>query len=320
MPNQNPDDELIACLPTWLREGSPTLTRLGQGLSRAGVYRVVRGEESYVLKVSDKPESEAEWLRKVGIRQAAAEAGLTPRVVHVDAERRALLCDFVADRGFPAFYGNPQTHGQAMRLLGQTLRRAHSLPLTPVPEAPTALGFLAENAAKLAGFSVPGYVTEALAAIQAETPPLPEREPVLSHNDVNPGNLLFDGEHLLLIDWENAGPNDPFYDLAAIAVFVRMDAAACKRLLAAYDGAETELTPRFDYNRRLVALLCGVTILNLARQGGHPGATGTESLADTPDLGAFYQRMMTGEIDHTSPYGQWMFGLALVKAGLTPLA
>jgi hypothetical protein len=35
-----------------------------------------------------------------------------------------------------------------------------------------------------------------------------------SHNDVLPRNILFDGERLWLIDWENACRNDPLVDVA----------------------------------------------------------------------------------------------------------
>jgi thiamine kinase-like enzyme len=45
----------------------------------------------------------------------------------------------------------------------------------------------------------------------------------VSHNDVNPTNLVYDGENLLLLDWDTAGSNDPFYDLAAISVYLCMD-------------------------------------------------------------------------------------------------
>ena len=37
---------------------------------------------------------------------------------------------------------------------------------------------------------------------------------VSSHNDINPFNVLFDGERLWLIDWEIAFRNDPFADVA----------------------------------------------------------------------------------------------------------
>ncbi len=39
---------------------------------------------------------------------------------------------------------------------------------------------------------------------------------VSSHNDAHPGNLLFDGQRLWLIDWESAYRNDPMVDLATL--------------------------------------------------------------------------------------------------------
>ena len=40
---------------------------------------------------------------------------------------------------------------------------------------------------------------------------------VSSHNDVNPFNVLFDGDRLWLIDWEIAFRNDPLADVACVA-------------------------------------------------------------------------------------------------------
>ena len=39
---------------------------------------------------------------------------------------------------------------------------------------------------------------------------------VSTHNDVNPANLLYDGNRLWLIDWESAKRNDPFIDIAMV--------------------------------------------------------------------------------------------------------
>ena len=87
--------DLEACLPETLRGTGTTITRVGAGLSGAGVFRVAAGEQTFVLKVSDAGEPFADWRRKVQIRQDAAEAGLAPSVVHVDEERRAVLSAFV---------------------------------------------------------------------------------------------------------------------------------------------------------------------------------------------------------------------------------
>ena len=62
------------------------------------------------------------------------------------------------------------------------------------------------------------FVEDAIGRMLGDDGPVCERPIVLSHNDVNPTNLVHDGERLLLLDWETAGPNEPFYDLAAISI------------------------------------------------------------------------------------------------------
>jgi aminoglycoside phosphotransferase (APT) family kinase protein len=161
---------------------------------------------------------------------------------------------------------------------------------------------------------VPAFVDDAVRRVLSEEAPPRERALVLCHNDVNPSNLVYDGENLLLLDWETAGVNDPFYDLAAISVFARMDEATCRTMLAVYDGEPVSALPaRFAYNRRLLAVLCGAMFLRLARQSGHAGATGAETLDTTPSLGDFYQRMRAGELHVATGDGKWWFGLALMK-------
>jgi hypothetical protein len=63
------------------------------------------------------------------ITRIAADAGLAPRIVHVDEPGRAVLTAFVVDRSFPAFYRDPGTHEAALRQLGRTVRRIHALPI-----------------------------------------------------------------------------------------------------------------------------------------------------------------------------------------------
>jgi aminoglycoside phosphotransferase (APT) family kinase protein len=165
---------------------------------------------------------------------------------------------------------------------------------------------------------VPGFVGDAVRRVLAEPPPASGEPLVLSHNDVNPSNVVYDGERLLFFDWETAGPNDRYYDLATVSLFLRMDEGTCLRLLSAHDGEPvTRLPARFLHDRRLVAALCGATFMRLARERGHAGATGGETLDAAPTLGEFYGRMQSGAVSIATAEGQWGFGMALVKEGAT---
>jgi thiamine kinase-like enzyme len=309
---------LEACLPEDLRGRNTTITPLAAGLSGADVYRVEAGGDAFVLKIAGEGEPLADWRRKRHIQQLAAGAGLAPRVIHVDEARRAVLSAFIVDRSFAAFYWNPHTHEAALVQLARTLRRVHELPLQSDADSMDARERLADVWSRLTSFALPVFVGDAVRRVLTEEVPARERALVLSHNDVNPGNLVYDGEYLLLVDWEVAGPNDPFFDLAAIAVFLRMDDATCLRLLAAYDGVPVStLPPRFAYSRRLVAVLCGAIFLHLARNNGLAGVSGEDTFDSTPSLGEFYLRLRSGVFGLAEGEGQWVFGLSLVKASVT---
>lgn len=314
------DEDLAACLPAPLRTPEPTFTRVAVGQSGAAVYQVAAGAQSFVLKLAGAQEPPAEWRSKLQLQRIVAAAGLAPAVVHVDEERRAVLSVFVADRSFRTLYFDPGTRTTALGLVARTLRRLHDLPLPPEAQPRDPRAFLGTLWPALsAGFPLPAFVGDAVARLLAEARPASDRPPVLSHNDCNPSNLIYDGERLVLLDWDTAGPNDPYYDLATIALFLRMDEPACRALLALYDGAdETSLPARFRYDRRLVAVLCGTLFLHLARRSGSGG--GSEPIEAVPALGEVYQRLRAGVLDLGSGEGRWQLGLALVKesVGLTP--
>ena len=269
-------EDLAACLPPSL--AGATITSLGPRASRAAVYRVDAEAGAYILKVS----AAEDWTLRVGIQRLASDAGLAPRIVHVDDERHAVVTDRIEDRSLPALYANPSTRSAALAVLGQTLRRVHALPLPPALVAKDLRVALAELATPLASFA-PGFATEAVRRVIDESPPACDRV-VLSHNDVNPGNLVYDGARLLLID-----------------------DAGCRELLASY-GEPGDLPARFLYDRRLVAALCGASFLQIARHGGHPG----DAAAAPLPLGDFYQQLRAGALSIANSAGQWAFGLALL--------
>jgi hypothetical protein len=265
-------------------------------MSGAGVYRV---GDDHILKVHEAPITNLAYLR------VASDGGVAPGLVHVDEARNAIVLEYVRDRGFTMLIRNPSTRDRAIALLGELLRKVHALPLPPGGTVGDARTLLADTWPDLAGIPVPAFVAPAVQAALDEPPP-PDDRVVVSHNDVNPTNLVFDGERLLLVDWSMSGPNDPTYDLAAAAVFFRLDA---RPLFEAYDGSEP--SARYFYNKRLVAALCGAMFLRLAKQAGHPGGDSHLSIAE------FYAKLGAGEVSLAKPEGKWLYGLALIDVSQT---
>ena len=302
---------LEACLPDDLRGPSTSITKMTGGLSGAGVFRVDAAGQLYVLKVARDDVPIGTWRQSLAIQRGAGDAGLAPRVIHHDEPRRAVVSEHVVNRGFMPRLFHPQTRDAAVRQLGMAIRKVHALPL-PADAAPRdARAMIASVQAELASFAVPRFVRIAIDRVLAERPP-PQRPRVTSHNDLNPSNLALVGEQLVLLDWDAAGPNDPFHDLATVALFLRMDDAAASTLIAAYDGAPAiELPEGFLYARRLVAALCATIFLRIAREAGHAGAD--IPIERTPTLGDVHGLIGIRALSPGTADGAWAFALALVR-------
>jgi thiamine kinase-like enzyme len=60
---------------------------------------------------------------------------------------------------------------------------------------------------------------------------------VACHNDLLPANVLFGEERAWLLDFEYAGMNDRYFDLANLSINCGLDHVADASLLESYDGA-----------------------------------------------------------------------------------
>jgi aminoglycoside phosphotransferase (APT) family kinase protein len=150
---------------------------------------------------------------------------------------------------------------------------------------------------------------DVVAAAEARLAHDPRR--VLGHNDLNPGNVLWDGTRAWLVDWEVTGLAHPFYDLAVLTLFVPMDDASAHGLLALQEQRPVDDDARatFAALRRLAAVLCGLTFLSLV-----PDLAVLPAAA--PTLPEFYAALRTGQLDLQTPAGQGAFGLALLRVAL----
>lgn len=322
-PAPRPDtSKLLECLPEALRVAETTITAVTAGNSGAGVFIVDCAGAKSILKVTAQAEPVEGWKRAIATQSAAAEFGLAPAVLYVDEERRAVLSAFVADHSFPAFFGNPVTRDNAIAALGRMVRAIHSI--APLPEHsvadPNSMFAMFWNGLQPDASGkdvVPAFARDAWQQIADERAPDSDRVAVLSHNDMNPTNIVFDGERLLMLDWQTAALNDPYYDLATIAMFLRFDERASLQLLSAYDNASVvAVPPLFKYFRRVTAALCGSAFLFVARKRGYNTADTGLTIDAVPSLGDIYAALRSGTLNLGLPEGQWRFGLALLKESL----
>lgn len=287
------------------------------GLSGAGVYAVTASRGAYVLRVqrraSDDDDGFAHQLR---ILRRAADAGVAPAIVHADEVARAVVSVRVPGMPLAAALADPAQRERVLASVVERLRTLHALDSSGVVERDPVAHARSSWQAGRARLGFPAWATSLAPTLEAiESTLARDQRRVLSHNDVNPVNVLWDGARAWLVDWEVAGLGHPYFDLASLALFLRLEEGVALELLAHHDGAPLDERSRASFRalRRLSGLLCGLTFLSLVED---LSVCPAPALAEVPSLEACYRAMRTGELDMHSPRGRAWFGLALLAQSL----
>lgn len=199
------------------------IRELAGGLGANPVFRIVVRGSAFLLRINLRA---GDVARHYACMNAAAEAGLAPRVWYTSTEDRISITDFVEAVPFPL--------ADALVRIPAALRPLHTLP--PFPKVADRLNtscmFLINKGATLDGFLqrvqaaalLPKRESEELFARYAQVAaayPSHDADMVSSHNDLfKPDNILFDGRRVWLVDWEAAFLNDRYADLAVVANLV----------------------------------------------------------------------------------------------------
>jgi aminoglycoside phosphotransferase (APT) family kinase protein len=253
---------LLAAFGTSELDGAQTV---GGGLSGAGVWRIRVGGINYLLRIENGRDKLRDPVRGYACMRTAADAFLAPRVRYADPTDGVSISEFVQPRSLAMDY--PGSGSALIVDLAQKVRLLHE-----TPPFPTLIDYLdgldelifehrrldiLEPAATQELFARYG---ELRASYQTRACDL-----VSSHNDLNPGNVIYDGQRLWLVDFEAAFLADRFVDLATIANWFTGDAASADTLLQTYFGRapEPQERARFDLMRLVNHVFCGVIFLNV---------------------------------------------------------
>lgn len=232
------------------------------GSNRA--FRIVVRGSAYLLRINTRA---GDVNRHFTCMQAAAEAGLAPRVIYASVENRISITDFVNSVPFPA--------AEALVRIPATLRALHALP--PFSKAPynTTCTFLLAKGPTLDGFlqrfrtsSIlpPKETAELLKCYQqvAAVYSTLDSDLTPSHNDLfKPDNMLYDGNRLWLVDWEASFQNDRYVDLAVVANMIVTNESEEEAFLRDYLGAspDEDQSARFYLMRQLAHMFYALAFL-----------------------------------------------------------
>jgi len=223
-------DAVVAEIPGW-SSASLEVVPIAGGITNRN-FRVDVHGSSYVVRLPGEDtallgiDREAEHQAAV----AAAATGVGPEVVAFLPGPGVLVTRFVQGASIPV---EDLRRPEVLALVVDSIRRFHLCPPIPVtfPVFRIIEGYA--DLAESRGVRVPAEYRDAHAvATEIEhafaAAPAPE---LTCHNDLLNANLLRDGEHVWLVDFEYAGVGDPWFDLANLSINNDLDDAACEQLL-----------------------------------------------------------------------------------------
>jgi aminoglycoside phosphotransferase (APT) family kinase protein len=274
------------------------------GSNRA--FRIVVRGSAYLLRINTRA---GDMNRHFTCMQAAADAGLAPRVWYASAEDRISITDFVNTAPFPAT--------DALVRIPAVLRRLHALPPFPVAPFNTTCTFLLHQGSMLDGFLqkfrdssiLAEHETEGLLARYRQLAAAYSRlEPNLapSHNDLfKPDNMLYDGHRLWLVDWEAAFQNDRYADLAVVANMIVTDEADERIYLHEYFGGPPNdyQRARFYLVRQLAHMFYAMAFLTLG-----PSGKPMDGSVPAPKYHDFQQRFWAREVGLPDAEAKALYG------------
>ena len=238
--------------------GSTPLTALQRITAGASalIYRIEVGDRPYLLRLDSLQRDDVRDPHRAYLcMRTAVAAGIAPALHHADPMAGVAIMDFVPGRSLSDYPGGP---GRLARDLGGLAAR-----LQATPAFPSVADYLTVLERLLGRLLGSGLFTAGLLDRHQEGferirqgYPWDSGALVSSHNDPHPGNILFDGERLWLIDWETAYRNDPLVDVAIFTLYLAASPQLEGMLLQSWLGRAPDraLRARLVLMRQLVRL------------------------------------------------------------------
>lgn len=294
------------------------VTPLAGGASGASPFRVEVNGRRYLVRVEGEPSPLRNPHQYVSLR-IAAEAGIAPRVHHIDEAARVAVTDFVEQQPLQAYPGGPRALAQA---LGELLGRLQATSAFPHFVDYTDIVARLFAHVRRTGLFAAGLLDAHVERLERLRQAYASRAArlVSSHNDSIPSNILFDGQRLWLIDWESAYRNDPLVDVAIVLDTLAPSPELEEVLLQAWLGhaPDEALRIRLDLIRSLTRLYYAGVFLSAS-------AAAARAMPDTdllaPSLAEFQSAIRDGRLRPGTPHTKHILGkmfLASFFSGVAP--
>jgi hypothetical protein len=295
------------------------LEPLRGGQSGALVFRLRVGGRDHALRIEVSPDPMTDPAAHFACMVAAAQAGVAPAVFYADPAHGVAITDFVIQRPLRSYAGSRAGLMAELAAMTQTLQATAPFPAAARSNLDAVDLFIGELEAT--GFFHPDAIGEHIFRFRQMREVWPtDIAGVPSHNDLNPGNVLYDGTRLWFVDWAAASANDPFGDPACLANAAGADDEEEAILLAAWLGhtPDRKEAARFLLMRKVWPMVQAVLILKGVAEA-RPDLASPAPFLLARSLSAVHADIGAGRLDMNTVEGRLDYGKALLDQLLADL-
>lgn len=198
-------------------------------------WKLKSDDRFYLARLSQKLPDQflTDWQDELVLNRVAAEANISAGPIWIDSNSLAAIYPW---RGEPLKRSNLST--KILKELGDKLSVLHG---TKSPAKKISYRQTIESYIGLTKGSIDGHIAPPSALRRADLELLQfadewdsNSEKSFCHHDLNPGNILWDGQHCSLIDWEYARFAHPLFDLGSLSYHFDLSKQQLETLLQSY--------------------------------------------------------------------------------------
>ncbi|MEO1995042.1 MAG: choline/ethanolamine kinase family protein [Planctomycetaceae bacterium] len=223
----------IQALPCW--EQVLSIEPLNGGITNRNFLVREPSRQRVVRMLSDGSCLGIDRRNERACQSAACQAGVSPALVHADAE--ILVTEFVVGE---VLQSDALHRGTSRQRMADLLQQLHASGRVIAGQllyfCPFQTIRMYVDTARQLGAVLPSDIDTLVQNVQQLADRMQPFQPTLCHNDLLPANVVDDGKRLWLIDWEYAGIGNPLFDVAGVAANFQLTREETEDLLRCYLG------------------------------------------------------------------------------------
>lgn len=227
------------------------ISLLSGGLTGVPVYRITAEGKSYAIKLEDVNDRDFDLTRSYKIMEMVSKRRISPLVYFTNAAKGIILMQYIEPKP------RPEDPVVGMKKLATAIRNLHDK--NSFEQWKTVVEVFESILQKLPSEYInKNIIKKCIEEIKIiKTFLFNQKDIRASHGDLNPVNILFDGENYVFVDWQAASPQSFYFDLAYCASFSYFHSEdLCMSFLKYY--LEREATEEEEYKYYLMRVFTNI--------------------------------------------------------------